>query len=657
MPKSRVEEQLSAFYRSLMRDCRSAYPTLEVEFERDLSRLLTLVKSRGIRVFLVDLAAAGKHFDRCLANSKYELSGLPLTKRFSNRVVIPKFLRGLYLLVFHEDGCLRTDYDVQAVFLIRQVLLGAKKATVPCSFESTEQEVLSWFEVDRSLPEPDRFWLSETVELDDALAEEYNGFLNSKVYAPRVASMDTVKRIRLSACLANLDKVSGIVTATLGPYDPSDWRFRHGPGAVSDITGPSNKFAWTGWSERLELEYPIADYGFHSYSTWADRCRRREIISSQELFSRMVAVPKSYSNPRLIAAEPAANMWCQQNLWHYMDERSKATWLGSFVRFHDESLNQRLCTSGSVTGALATLDLSSASDCVSCHLVGQLFRGNPRLLKCLRASRTHQVQQLLTPKVPELVDLRKFSTMGNACTFPVESFTFLSIALACVLTVRGKPVTLGEIRRLENEVSVYGDDIIVPVECRELLVEALEVLHFKVNSKKSYWNGNFRESCGVDSFHGTNVTPVYWKTFYDGGGESLASVIGTSNNLYQRFLLHASQALASTLPYWQLPMVEQGSSVTGLESRSGIDNTALQRRWNQDLQRFEIRIRRSTSVQKRVPTNNDSGIFQFLTEKPDPLTKWSHGYSLRPQSKNRLGWVSADAVLHSGTVEGYGVEP
>jgi len=211
-----------------MKDCASAYPTLEMEFERDLNRLLTLVKSRGIRVFLEDLPAVGKHLDRCLDNGKYELSGLPLTKRYSGRVVIPKFLRGLYLLVFHESGCLRTDCDSQAIFLLRQVLLGAKKASVPCSDEKVSLEVVNFFEVDSSLPEPERFWGSGESEIqpDESLAaaEEavYCGYSKSSVYAARISDPDPRKRARLSACLGALDKISSILATTLGPYDPSD---------------------------------------------------------------------------------------------------------------------------------------------------------------------------------------------------------------------------------------------------------------------------------------------------------------------------------------------------------------------------------------------------------------------------------------------------
>lgn len=641
MSKCHVRE-LSEVYAALFRDATYAYPTLRTEFEMDLARLLSLVEHRGLPVFLVDLPAVGKHLDRCLSGGQYNLSGLPLTKRFSGRVVIPKFLRGLYLLVFHETGRLKDDYDVQAVFFLRQILFAAKKATVQCSQKNIENEVLEFYLVDRSLPEPDRFWL-ETVSSPTCLGGIYDGFGKSPLYAPRVNALDPRERIQLSNVLARLDLVSGLVTASLGSYDPRDWRFRHGPGAVSEAVGPSNKYCWKNWSDTLECEYPIADYGFHSYASWAGRCHSDEGFGSNEPYSRMVAVPKSYSKPRLIAAEPSEHQWCQQNCWSYFAQRSRSSWLDGFVRFRDQTLNQDLCLRGSSDGTLATIDLSAASDRVTCHAVGQMFRGNPKLLRCLRASRTRLIEQKLTPKAPNLYELRKFSTMGNACTFPIESLMFLSIALASVLTARQLRVTRRNIETLIGEVAVFGDDIVIPDDSRELFVATLEILDFKVNQAKSFWTGKFRESCGVDSFNGVNVTPVYWKSAYDGGPESLASVVESSNNFYRKFLLSTSTHLASTLPK-ALPKVAMRAGAFGLKSRTRSLDNDLKGRWNSLLQRAELLVVSLAVTQPKAPIEGDSAMLQYFTEEPDPWLPWCSGVLQRPKSKTRLRWVSVDSL-------------
>lgn len=227
MSKCHVRE-LSNVYRCIFSDARYAFPTLEMEFEKDLTRLLSLVEQRGIQVFLVDLPAVGKHLDRCLAGGQYNLSGLPLTKRFSGRVVIPKFLRGLYLLVFHETGRLKEDADIEAIFFLRQILFAAKKTDLDCTDDKRINEVVEFVAVDESLPELDEFWKSEPTNNSSRKEPDYGGFQKSALYASRVSALPAHKRGQLTVFLAALDFLSGAVTTTLGSYDPGEWSFKHG---------------------------------------------------------------------------------------------------------------------------------------------------------------------------------------------------------------------------------------------------------------------------------------------------------------------------------------------------------------------------------------------------------------------------------------------
>jgi hypothetical protein len=636
MSKSLVWE-LSQVCEALFRDASQAYPTLRMEFEMDLSRLRSLVAHRGLPVFLVDMPNVGKHLDRCLSAGEYRLSGLPLTKRFSNRVVIPKFLRGLYLLVFHETGLLREDYDVEAIVFLRQILFAFKKAKVPCPAENISTEVEEFYAVDSVLPEPEKFWQQIGPTTQD-IEETYHGYGKSPRYQERLHSMVARERNQLSVFLAKLDSVSSIVTSTLGSYDPNMWKFRHGPGAVSEVTGPSNKYCWSNWSDRLEHAFPLADYGFHNYASWADRATSSNCVGSREPSARMVAVPKSYSRPRLIAAEPSEHQWCQQNIWHYFAVRSGRSWIGEFVKFNDQTLNQSLCLLGASDETLATVDLSAASDRVTCHAVGQMFRRNASLLLALQASRTRFIDQNLAPRVPDKIELRKFSTMGNACTFPVESLLFLSIAIASVLTARGMRPSLRNIRSLVGEVAVFGDDIVIPVDSRELFVSALEVLDFKVNASKSFWTGKFRESCGVDSFAGVNVTPAYWKQAYNGKPDSLVSVVETANNFHRKFLLETRRYLMSTVPS-NILTVGMADGVFGFKSFLGASISGRKTRYNYALQRDEVLARTIRSSQSRTPVEDDSALLQFFTEDPDPTVMWSSGVAQRPRLRMQSGWI------------------
>jgi len=639
---NRHVSELRKVYKHIFQDAMYAFPTMRMELERDLTHLQNVVDSRGISVYLETLPKIGKHLDRCLAGGQYFQSGLPLTKRVSGRVLIPAFMQGLYLLVFDNAGRLKDDANLEAITFLRQIVFAAKKASFPCTAEKIATEVDEFYAVDQTIPKPLRFWDGET-EAHASTQETFHGFEKSPEFRARADAHSRFTR-ELSIVLGVLDRVSGILTASLGAYSPSDWRFKHGPGAVAEYTGTANKYAWRNWSNTLEAEFPFADYAFHSYSAWAKRSDDHPVVGSEEPASRLIAVPKSYSKPRLIAAEPSANQWCQQNIWHYFMERSRASWIALFVHFGDQTVNRKLARGASSDGRLATVDLSAASDRVSTSVVAAVFRANPGLLRALRSSRTRSVTQTLSARAPEVIWLNKFCTMGSACTFPVESLIFLAVAVSCVLVTRGLNATNKNIESLRGTISIYGDDIIVPVESRELLISLLEVLYFKVNPDKSFWEGNFRESCGIDAFRGVDVTPAYWHGWYDGKPGSLASVVAVANNFYQKFMLSTSSYLASTLP-GLIPDVAQRSGAFGYKTRTEPDNRTFKRRWNSDLQREEIYVRTRIESSSRSPTNDDTAFLQLFTERPGPGIPWVHGVAQRPRPQVKTRWVSHDDLI------------
>jgi len=650
--------ELVRLYGVLLQDFTYAYPMLRVEFEKDFARLHRLVMSRGVHLLVEDLPALAKHLDRCLADEEYKLSGLCGGCRYSNRVVIPKLFRGLYLLVFTEDGTLREEPDVQAILFLRQILLLGKKARLDCGPEKTDCEISKFLSTDHDLPVPEKFWNAE-VPTEEEFDEAAPGFRKSQV----IQNQGRVPEAQWSVLLRNLDTVSGILATTLGAYKPSEWRFRHGPGVTSDGGRWRNKYRFERWSSRLESMFALADCGYHSWPSWAGHAvdfleegqytagprlvagkARPFSWNEDEPHSRLIAVPKTFSKPRLIAAEPGEHMWCQQNCWDYLCNRVRGSWIHSFVRFRDQSLNQDLCRKASRDGSLATLDLSEASDRVTCHVVAQVFRRNPGLLRALQAFRTRRMEYTLKGE-SHVCELRKFTTMGSSVTFPVESLVFLSVCIASVLTARKVRVTLRNILDLTGQVAVYGDDIIVPVESRVLLVGALEALGLKVNLRKSFWTGKFRESCGVDSFDGVNVSPVYWKAPYRRQPESFASTVDTMNNLYKRFFVRASDLLASTIRGYSLPNVPVGSGVCGRMAFAPKNPTETHKvRWNSNLQRRECLVPHIRVKQEHTPINDDTAVLKFLTEQPDPMTSWESGVPQCPKLKLELRWVSLDLL-------------
>lgn len=201
---------------------------------------------------------------------------------------------------------------------------------------------------------------------------------------------------------------------------------------------------------------------------------------------RLDFVPKNAKTYRSTVTEPVLNGLFQLALGDWMFTR-----LAAFgVDLRDQTRNQRLALEGSITGELATLDLSSASDTVSKELVFHLLPVDWAIL--LARARSSSLTYLGWTFTQE-----KFSSMGNGFTFPLESLIFWALTRA--VCVKGETV------------AVYGDDIICP-SCRyNDVVELLTTVGFTVNEKKSFKQGPFRESCGRDYYKGIDIRPYYQK--------------------------------------------------------------------------------------------------------------------------------------------------
>lgn len=630
----RYVEELVSLYKALLLDAVYAFPALEAEFERDLVRLTHLSNCRGLPFFMVDLPALGKHLDRCLSNGKYIPSGLPASQPVGGGVGIPKLFRGLYLLLFDECGNLKEHVDVEALVFLRQFLYCAKKASIQCSDHARLREIQDFVDTDSSLPRPVEAWTAPTMS---ALQVAHTGFAACES-ALHVLS-DRVSRPVATRMLRYLDLIAGVISTTLGPFDWSEWRFRHGPGAVSDVfpvigrKPDKNRYLLRNWSERLETAFPVADVAHSNYVAWADETRL-DVRGSIEPSSRLIAVAKTLTKPRLIASEPSEHMWCQQNVRDYMYSRCASTWIGSFVTFRSQEANQAMALQGSRDGSFATIDLSAASDRVSCQVVGNLFRRNLSLLQALASTRTQSciVSDELT------IEVRKYSTMGNATTFPVQTLIFLTVALSCLAERDGlRMITPHTLSKYSGLVSIFGDDIIVPEAVAHHVVDLLEALGFKVNTAKSYLTGPFKESCGVDAFRGHDVTPAYWQGPCDRTPESIASCVEVANNFYKKFMVNASAFIERGCRV-RVPYRHVGAGGFGYDCFLK-PPIRFPSRWNKGLQRTECRVPILKSTCELHDRNRETSLLQFFTEDPSPTDPWEAGVRSRPLLKLQKGWV------------------
>lgn len=547
----------------ILKDVSLAYPEYR-SVGKDLNRLTSLVKERGLGVFTLDLPSREQALLEGLDSGRLDPSG---TLRYSKNYPVPRLYAGLYMRIFDKNLCLRTDVDVNAVAFLRQLLTLGKKTEVPCTKKRELLTVEEYIHVENQLPSPTFNWGADELDLGGV-----NDFVNlcdplvtNLPLFPELNAEDNgVTKILLQRC----QRVADFVAEELGTFCPDCFiearreggrrlGLRHGPGAVAERTGVFDKYQFTNWPVKLSSIFPYDLYGRMPNSP--------NVVGGNEVPSRLISVPKTAKGPRLIAAEPSEHQWCQQLIREWLDERIRHSSLGWFINFQDQSLSGKLALEASRTGELATVDLSSASDRLTLWVVERIFRRNPSLLKALHAVRTRWIH---IKHKDEYLVLKKYASQGTATTFPVQTLVFLVLALACALD---GPPTRDRLRRMRDRVRVFGDDIILPKTGYADLVVVLSRLHLKVNVTKSFSNGYFRESCGTDGFMGYDVTPVKPKTTISDGPASCMAVLDTSNNLFYKGYWNASDCLKYRLDSdrkQRFIIVGRGAGATGYQSFS-----------------------------------------------------------------------------------------
>jgi hypothetical protein len=150
-------------------------------------------------------------------------------------------------------------------------------------------------------------------------------------------------------------------------------------------------------------------------------------ISSKEVPSHMLLVPKSQKAPRLIAKEPVANMWCQQIVRDYLETSVSKSFLGNIIHFRDQSYNMDGALKASRSSSHWTVDLSDASDRVSLWVVERMVRSNKTLLCALHASRSRHIA-IPGRETDGPLLMKKFAPQGSATTFPLQSIIYSVIS-------------------------------------------------------------------------------------------------------------------------------------------------------------------------------------------------------------------------------------
>lgn len=334
--------------------------------------------------------------------------------------------------------------------------------------------------------------------------------------------------------------------------------------------------------------------------------------------SRFKFVPKTYGKPRGICIEQLETQYLQQALkkgLYDVIERHPLT--RGKVNFASQKINGDLALSSSRSRELATIDMKEASDRISRKLVSYLFGGNDDFRMKLLSLSTTIIELPDDIKFIREFPTAKFAPMGSALCFPV-------MALVHYALIRAIADKVGLQQHLDS-IYVYGDDII----CHRDLVEAvyfyLPKFGMKLNENKSYFKSYFRESCGVHAYHGTEITPVYFKDTpnINMNVQQFVGLLHTERQLHKRGYAQTARLLRSELRrinVWfnELPYVGPKSPMPGfIRDKVILSHNNIKyykRRWDSATQCFEYRVKVIGSVQEQLPPiKQNEGLLRWHT--------------------------------------------
>jgi len=460
-------KSLTAFSHIVLKDLGDR---CHISTSRDSNTITARVEHEGESFLTLTLPAFGKDFQKSLDRG---LVAHDVFLSFKRHAGLPQFLGGFLELVFdRETGLLLSDPSIHAIFAIHQFTSMFGKVAGMCSDERVSAAWTGFVECEQSVRDADA-----KRSLTDV--EDFNR-ISALLFREVFSSVDLA-----------------VYRRTLIP--------KHGPGATAEKLSANAKYRSVEWTERLDKVFPFEEYLFPNLG-WYQHFPKVDILEpGVERPVRVVAVPKTSKTPRIIAIEPTCMQYAQQGLLEAMTEGiQEVDYLKNLLGNLDQEPNRLLARRGSLDGSLATLDLSEASDRVSNQLVRGMLARWPHLQEAVDACRSRKAD------VPDhgVIRLAKFASMGSALCFIMEGIVFTTIVFMALERELKRPLTLRDVKSSVGRVRIYGDDIIVPVDMVNRVIELLEAFGLKVNSGKSFWTGSFRESCGGDYYAGQDITPV-----------------------------------------------------------------------------------------------------------------------------------------------------
>jgi len=560
----------------------------------------------GLSFLTITLPSFGKDFEKSLDLGMVDRN---LFHGFAWKGGLPKFLSGFLGLVFDRtSGVLLDDPSIDAIRSVRQLTLMFGKMHLPCSPERVAKAFAGYIECEQDVRRHDaNHELAQTAEFG------------------RIASMlfwDVFKHVDRK-----------VYEHDLVP--------KHGPGATADRLRSNAKFRQHTWPKRLDEVFPLAEYLIPNYS-FVEELEDVDILEpGAEIPVRVISVPKTLKTPRIIGIEPTAMQYMQQALLpEILACLKRVDYLNSMLGFDDQVPNQDMALEGSLTGELATLDLSEASDRVSNQHVRLLLHGHEHLFDAVDACRSRKAD------VPGhgIIRLAKFASMGSALCFPMEAMVFLTVVFLGIQKSLNTSLTLNDIKSFQGSVRIYGDDIIIPVDHVESVIEALHSFGFVVNLNKSFWTGRFRESCGREYYDGNDVSIVKIRQMFPlrrTDATEVNALVEFRNQLYWAgywsTCAYLDEILTGMLRHY--PMVLSSSPVLGRQSVLGFETQRLDEHLHSPLVKGYVLSSRSP----RNPLDGHGALLKFFLKRgTEPFFSEDHlERSGRPQAVyTKLRWSS-----------------
>lgn len=586
------------------REARKAERAMRRAQQLDLETIRRRVKAEGVSFLTITLPDYSRDFENALESGRVHPSHF---RSFRKCGAIPSLFSGMLVRIFdQETGVPYEEIDATLVRAIRQLCRTLSKVRIPCTPEREARAINRFKEVE-------------------------HGFSEFSLSPAEIQEFTDISRVLWTNFGRSLD-LSQLVP-------------RHGPGQTAERVSGNRKYVWQRWHRRLEPLFPIVDYAYHPhcYEEGVDRdgCKEiREITlvsEDDESPVRVVLVPKTLKTPRIIAIEPVCMQYTQQALRSAFYEGIERYWLTrGHINFRDQTVNQQLAMNASSTGSLATLDMSDASDRVPYDLALLMFDECPDVQEALDVTRSRSA------RLPsgEVIPLRKYASMGSAMCFPIESLYFYTVTVLTLLKSRKLQITPRNAHCVSREVYVYGDDLIVPAHEAESVIEGLQKYNCKVNTHKSFWRGSFRESCGVDAFRGSQVTPVYLRTTLPYHRKQVKELVSTtaSANLFQKaglsrtatFLFGKVERVLGNLPW-----IDETSPALGR-----VSSVVSAQRWHPTLHRYEVKSFVVSPVRSSDKLTGYAALQKVFLEATNPEDPLPSSYEERLESFVLRGAVS-----------------